>query len=65
MQTSTIFLRELGISPSPQRVAIYDFLKKNPVHPTVDTIYRAVLDDLPTISRTTVYNTVNLSKFVH
>ena len=58
MQRSTIFLRELGISPSPQRVAIYHFLKNNPIHPTVDTIYRAGLDDLPTISRTTVYNTV-------
>ena len=58
MQTSAAFLRENGLSPSPQRVAIYDFLRKNAIHPTVDTIYQAVLNDLPTISRTTVYNTV-------
>ena len=58
MQTSIDFLRRNGLSPSPQRVAIYDFLRKNAIHPTVDTIYQAVLNDLPTISRTTVYNTV-------
>ncbi|MBE6367579.1 MAG: transcriptional repressor [Lentisphaerae bacterium] len=58
MQECAAYLRSLGVSPSPQRVAIYDFLKKNPVHPTVDTIYQSVLEQLPAISRTTVYNTV-------
>ena len=58
MQECVSYLRSLGLTPSPQRVAIYDFLKKNAVHPTVDTIYQAVLKDLPGISRTTVYNTV-------
>ena len=58
MQTSAAFLRANNLTPSPQRVAIYDFLRKNAIHPTVDTIYQAVLADLPAISRTTVYNTV-------
>ena len=58
MQTTIAYLREKGLSPSPQRVAIYDFLKNHAIHPTVDTIYQAVLTELPTISRTTVYNTV-------
>ena len=58
MQSSAEFLRSHGLSPSPQRVAIYDFLKNNAIHPTVDTIYNNVLEDLPAISRTTVYNTV-------
>jgi len=58
MQTTVTYLREKGLSPSPQRIAIYDFLKNNAIHPTVDTIYQAVLQELPTISRTTVYNTV-------
>ena len=55
---SAAYLRELGISPSPQRLAIYDFLKSHAIHPTVDTIYQAILPDMPSMSRTTVYNTV-------
>ena len=58
MQTTAEFMRDLGLSPSPQRIAIYDFLKNNAIHPTVDTIYNAVRETLPSISRTTVYNTV-------
>lgn len=58
MQNNITYLRNLGISPSPQRLAIYKFLQDNRIHPTVDTIYQAVQKDLPTISRTTVYNTV-------
>ena len=58
MLGSADYLRQNGISPSPQRLAIYNFLKNNAIHPTVDTIYQAVLAELPTISRTTVYNTV-------
>ena len=42
MQTTAEFMRDLGLSPSPQRIAIYDFLKNNAIHPTVDTIYNAV-----------------------
>ena len=58
MQTTAAYLRDLGITPSPQRMAIYKFLKNNAIHPTVDTIYHGVLKELPAISRTTVYNTV-------
>lgn len=58
MQDVVSYLRGIGLTPSPQRVAIYDFLQKNAIHPTVDTIYNAVINDLPSISRTTVYNTV-------
>ena len=58
MQITVSTLREFGLSPSPQRVAIYDFLRKNPIHPTVDTIYNAVIEQQPGMSRTTVYNTV-------
>ena len=58
MQQTVSYLRNLGLSPSPQRIAIYDFLRKNPIHPTVDTIYNAVIENMPGMSRTTVYNTV-------
>ena len=58
MNDTALNLRAFNLTPSPQRVAIYSFLKKNAIHPTVDTIYQAVSAELPSISRTTVYNTV-------
>ena len=48
-----------NIRPSLQRIAGYDFLLKNPVHPTVDTIYESLSQTIPTLSKTTVYNTLN------
>lgn len=46
------------IRPSLQRIAVYDFLLKNPVHPTADNIYTALAPTIPTLSKTTVYNTL-------
>ncbi len=53
-------LAEKGIRPSPQRIAIYTYLKQHKTHPTVDTVYSALSPDYPTLSRTTVYNTLHL-----
>lgn len=49
-----------GIRPSLQRVLIYSYLCKNPIHPTVDTVYTALMPSIPTLSKTTVYNTLKL-----
>ncbi len=57
---TAVILRGYGISPSPQRIAIFDFLRKNPVHPTAETIFTAMRKILPTVSLTTVYNTLKL-----
>jgi len=46
------------IRPSLQRIAVYDFLLKNPVHPSADVIYTALAPTIPTLSKTTVYNTL-------
>lgn len=54
------YLKEHGIKPSYQRMKIYEFLLQNKIHPTVDTIYKALNGDIPTLSKTTVYNTLNL-----
>ena len=51
-------LKAVGIKPSTQRVAIMQYLMASHAHPTVDEIYRALIDEYPTMSRTTVYNTV-------
>ncbi|MCK4764558.1 MAG: transcriptional repressor [Candidatus Aminicenantes bacterium] len=54
------FLKENGIKPSYQRIKIYEYLVKYYNHPTVDMIYRELVPKIPTLSKTTVYNTLNL-----
>jgi Fe2+ or Zn2+ uptake regulation protein len=53
-------LREKGISPSPQRLAVFGYLKTHPVHPTADVLMRELKPSLPTLSLTTIYNTLKL-----
>ena len=51
-------LEEKGIAPSIQRIKILEYLKNFKTHPTADIIYKALIDDIPTLSKTTVYNTL-------
>ncbi|MCD8284004.1 MAG: transcriptional repressor [Opitutae bacterium] len=53
-------LRERGIRPSLQRLAIYEYLLKSYNHPTAEDVYRALVPKISTLSRTTVYNTLRL-----
>lgn len=53
-------LTQCGIRPSVQRLAIMDYLLKHPSHPTVEDVYTGLYKDIPTLSRTTVYNTLRL-----
>ena len=53
-------LSEYGVKPSAQRLLILRFLMENRIHPNVDEIYQALLPEQPTLSRTTVYNTLKL-----
>ena len=53
-------IAESGIRPSDQRIAIYKYLCENHVHPTVDMIFSELTDEHPTLSRTTIYNTLKL-----
>lgn len=53
-------LLEYQIKPSVQRIAIMDYLMNHPVHPSADTIYSALSPSMPTLSKTTVYNTLKL-----
>jgi len=49
-----------GISPSYTRMRIYYYLENSKSHPTVDTIYTELIEELPTLSKTTVYNVLKL-----
>lgn len=54
------YLISCNIKPSVQRIAIMDYLLKNHTHPCIDEIYSALCKDIPTLSKTTVYNTLKL-----
>jgi len=60
MLESHKYLRQFSIKPSVQRSAVMNFLMKNHIHPTIDEIYMALVPTMPTLSKTTVYNTLDL-----
>ena len=54
------YLLNYNIKPSVQRIAIMDYLLKHETHPCIDEIYMALCKEIPTLSKTTVYNTLKL-----
>lgn len=53
-------LQDSGLRPSAQRIAIMSYLLTHRTHPTVEDVYQGVVGEIPTLSRTTVYNTLRL-----
>ena len=49
-----------GQRVSAQRIAVLDFIANGKTHPTADEIYSALLATYPSISRTTVYNSLHI-----
>lgn len=49
---------EKGIRLTPQRISVYKYLLAHRTHPTVDTVYRHLKNENPSLSKTTIYNTV-------
>lgn len=60
MRATADLLTQHGIRPSLQRVTVLRYLRSVKTHPTVDEIYQALLPENPSLSRTTVYNTLEL-----
>lgn len=54
------YLRDHEVKPSTIRINVLDYLLKNRVHPTADDIYREISKKIPTLSKTSIYNTVDL-----
>ena len=54
------YLIKNGISPTIQRLVIMDYLLTHQTHPTVNEIYTELLQQIPTLSKTTVHNTLKL-----
>lgn len=60
MRTVIDRLRDSGIQPTPQRIAVAEFVLSTGAHPTADEVWMQVRTRCPTLSRATVYNTLNL-----
>ncbi len=53
-------LKKSGLKPTYQRLKVLEYLNKNKNdHATVEMIYATLTHEIPTISLTTVYNTLN------
>lgn len=59
MQVETT-LRDKGIQPSAQRVAVASYVLHTHEHPSAEIVFKRVRAQFPWISRATVYNTLNL-----
>ena len=52
-------LKSKNIRLTHQRLKILEYMVNNSGHPTADEIYRALKKEIPSLSKTTVYNTLN------
>ncbi len=60
MKKLKIMLKEKGIKPTYQRLKILEYMGNNlDNHPTVEMVYDKLHNDIPTLSLTTVYNTLS------
>jgi len=53
-------LKDHGVSPSAQRVAVAQYILHTDDHPSADEVWIRVRKRFPHLSRATVYNTLNL-----
>ena len=61
MASDTVqLLSDHGIRVSLQRIAVMSFLMDNQIHPTVETIYNGLHTMFPTLSRSTIYQALEL-----
>ena len=60
MKTVSDILRQAGITPSNQRIAIGKFVLYAATHPSADEVLVEARKRLPSISVATIYNTLHL-----
>ena len=51
-------LKLKGIKPSVIRIRVLQYLMENRTHPAAEVIHRALLKEIPTLSKTSIYNTL-------
>lgn len=52
-------LHRAGVRPSVQRLAVLDYVANLQTHPAADEVYLHVAREFPTMSKTTVYNSLH------
>lgn len=60
MKDAISILRQCDIQPTPQRIAVVEYVLKSKTHPSADDVFSNARKKCPTVSRATVYNTLNL-----
>lgn len=60
MKNAKTLLEEKNIRPSFQRLKIYKLLSETKEHPSVETIYNELKEEIPSLSKMTIYNTLKL-----
>lgn len=60
VQALTEQLSQKGIRPSYQRIRVLEYLhRKEGGHPTAEEIYDFLVNEIPALSKTTIYNTIH------
>lgn len=52
-------LQKKDIRPSYQRIKVLEYMHQKGGHPTVDEIYHVLSPEIPSLSKTTIYNTLH------
>ncbi|HPC11394.1 MAG TPA: transcriptional repressor, partial [candidate division Zixibacteria bacterium] len=60
MKDALVILRECDIQPTPQRIAVVEYVLKCRTHPSAEDVLSYARKKCPTVSRATVYNTLHL-----
>lgn len=60
MKDAISILRQCDIQPTPQRIAVVEYVLRSTTHPSADDVLTYARRKCPTVSRATVYNTLNL-----
>lgn len=55
MDNLTNIFKEKKLKLTPQRIAVYNYLKSSTEHPSAETIYKSLQELYPTMSLATVY----------
>jgi len=60
MDNFTQIFKEKKLKLTPQRIAVYRYLKSTKEHPSAETIYKALQEEYPTMSLATVYKALKV-----
>jgi Fur family transcriptional regulator, peroxide stress response regulator len=60
MMDTLEILKSHDVKPTVVRMKVYEYLITERNHPTADTIYKSLISEIPTLSKTSVYNTMEL-----